>query len=253
MGLLSFLKRQTDAAPEAPAAAAPDAVTAARTRARRRLIGAAVLLVIGVIGFPLLFETQPRPIPVNIPIEIPGKDGLPPLRLPAATPALSPAPAAVLSAAETPAEIVEKSAEQGREPTPISAAAPVKSATPATAPANTSAAKPELAAAKPAPPSKSADDGDRARALLAGKAGSSAGEAADRVVVQVGAYTEPAKLQDVRQKVEKLGFKTYTQEVQSGGVKQTRVRVGPFANRAEADKVAARLRASGLPVAVYAL
>ena len=255
MGLLSFLKRQTDAAPEAPAAAAPDAVTAARTRARRRLIGAAVLLVIGVIGFPLLFETQPRPIPVNIPIEIPGKDSLPPLRLPAATPALSPAPAAVLSAAETPAEMVEKSAEQGQEPAPISAAAPAKPATPAAAAANTptSAAKPEPAAAKPAPPGKSADDGDRARALLAGKAGSSAGDATDRVVVQVGAYTEPAKLQDVRQKVEKLGFKTYTQEVQSGGVKQTRVRVGPFASRVEADKVAARLRASGLPVAVYAL
>ena len=244
MGLLSFLKRQTDAATEAPAAAAPDAVMAARTRARRRLIGAAVLLVIGVIGFPLLFETQPRPIPVNIPIEIPGKDGLPPLRLPAATPALSPAPAAVLSGAEAPAEMVEKSSDQGKERSLPAPAAP---------PANVAAAKPEAAVAKPAPSNKTADDGDRARALLAGKVDPSASEAADRVVVQVGAYTEPAKLQDVRQKVEKLGFKTYTQVVQSGGVKQTRVRVGPFANRAEADKVAARLRASGLPVAVYAL
>ena len=256
MGLLSFLKRKTDTSPEAPAAAAPDAVTAARTRARRRLIGAAVLLVIGVIGFPLLFETQPRPIPVNIPIEIPGKDALPPLRLPAAAPALPPASAAVLSATETPAEIVEKAADQGKErsvSTPAPAAPPVKAAAAKPEPATV---KPGAATAKPAAPTMSADDGERARALLAGQASPAAPashEAADRVVVQVGAYSEPAKLQDVRQKLEKLGFKTYTQVVESGGVKQTRVRVGPFANRAEADKVAARIRASGLPVAVYTL
>jgi DedD protein len=33
-----------------------------RRRARHRLIGAAVLVLIGVVGFPLLFDTQPRPI-----------------------------------------------------------------------------------------------------------------------------------------------------------------------------------------------
>ena len=75
MGLLSFLKRQSDAPAEA--VAPPDAVAVARTRARRRLIGATVLLVVGIVGFPLLFETQPRPVPVNIPIEIPRKDGAP--------------------------------------------------------------------------------------------------------------------------------------------------------------------------------
>ncbi|MCW5636989.1 MAG: hypothetical protein KIT17_26910, partial [Rubrivivax sp.] len=45
-----------------------DAVAAARTKARRRLVGAAVLLAAGVIGFPLLFETEPRPLPPNLPI-----------------------------------------------------------------------------------------------------------------------------------------------------------------------------------------
>ncbi len=32
-----------------------------RRRARHRLIGAAVLVALGVIGFPILFDTQPRP------------------------------------------------------------------------------------------------------------------------------------------------------------------------------------------------
>ena len=56
---------------------------AGRTRARApRLIGAVVLVIVGVIGFPLVFETQPRPIPVDIPIEIPRKDGAPALAMP---------------------------------------------------------------------------------------------------------------------------------------------------------------------------
>ena len=37
-----------------------------RKRAKHRLIGAAVLVLVGVVGFPLLFDSQPRPIPVDI-------------------------------------------------------------------------------------------------------------------------------------------------------------------------------------------
>lgn len=318
MGLLSFLKRHPDTAQEAPPAAQPDAVAAARTRARRRLIGATVLLGIGVVGFPLLFETQPRPIPVNIPIEIPRKDGLPPLQLPAAAPPLAPASGAVLTRepaqpADAPAEpvaaaaarapeITERAGEQGRElPPPVAALArPAASATrpadrPAdkpARPASQAAAKapaspavtptaakpaaslpatkvadkpktPDKPADKPAdkahgqhaadakPPAKPADDGARAKALLDGQAAASA--AAARVVVQVGAYGDGAKLAEARQKLEKLGLKTYTQVVTVDGAKRTRVRVGPFANKAEADKAAARIKAAGLPVAILTL
>src|SRR5471032_301466 len=94
MGLLSIFQRnkQTAAKPEtsgrggkSPARQAPlantrnpsetaEAVREARARARRRLMGATVLLLIGVIGFPLLFETRPRPIPVDLPIEIPARN-----------------------------------------------------------------------------------------------------------------------------------------------------------------------------------
>jgi DedD protein len=80
MGLFSFL--QGKPASDGERAGAADPVQAARSRARRRLIGAAVLLGTGVIGFPLLFETQPRPIAVDIPIEIPRKEGAPSLPLP---------------------------------------------------------------------------------------------------------------------------------------------------------------------------
>ena len=252
MGLLSLFKRSNDA--EAPATAAPDAVAAARSRARQRLIGATVLLGIGVIGFPLLFETQPRPIAVDIPIEIPRKNGVAPLALPAPGPALSAASAAV-RVAETaapadarppaPAEIVERADDAGRElaAKPDAVAAPTKAA----AASAVAAAKP--AASKPAA-ARSDDDGARARALLEGQ---SASAPTARLVVQVGAYSDADKLREARQKLEKIGLKTYTQVIEVDGAKRTRVRVGPFETRADADKAAARIKAAGLPVAILTL
>ncbi|MEG1734803.1 MAG: SPOR domain-containing protein, partial [Comamonas sp.] len=59
-----------------------ETVEAMRRRARHRLIGAAVLVLVGVVGFPLLFDTQPRPIPVDIPIEIPDRDNAAPVVVP---------------------------------------------------------------------------------------------------------------------------------------------------------------------------
>ena len=252
MGLLSIFKRSNNA--EAPTAAAPDAVVAARSRARQRLIGAAVLLGIGVIGFPLLFETQPRPIAVDIAIEIPRKEGAPLLVLPPAAPTLSPASAAVLAypsvAPETdrpaarvpvPAEIVERADDGGREAGAKAAAAR------ATAASATAAPKP--AASRPMA-ARPADDGARAQSLLNDQPASAP---AARVVVQVGAYSDADKLREARQKLEKLGLKTYTQVVEVDGAKRTRVRVGPFESRADADKAAARIKAAGLPVAILSL
>src|SRR6218665_3801138 len=67
-----------------PKAAAPaQTVEALRRRALHRLIGAAVLVLAGVIGFPLVFDNQPRPIAVDIPIEIPDRNKAAPLVVPA--------------------------------------------------------------------------------------------------------------------------------------------------------------------------
>ena len=253
MGLLSYFKRKS----EAPAAVTPpaevDGVAAARTLARRRLIGASVLLGIGVVGFPLLFENQPRPIAIDIPIEIPRKDGAPALVLP--PPVTEPAPVAAPAAkvASVPAELVERSADEGREVAasapglkPPGKSSPVATPTPTPTPASAAGLMP----AKPlAPAAKPADDGGRARALLEGEAIVSSAH----VVVQVGAFADAGKLAEVRHKLEKLGLKTYTQVVEVEGSKRTRVRVGPFANRAEADKAAARIRAAGLPAAILTL
>ena len=77
------LNRGSSSNPTAPGAAQPESMDVIRRRAKHRLIGAAVLVLIGVVGFPLLFDAQPRPIAVDIPIEIPGKNTVKPLTLPA--------------------------------------------------------------------------------------------------------------------------------------------------------------------------
>lgn len=44
-----------------------------RRRARQRLIGATVLVLLAVVGFPMVFDTQPRPVPGDLTLDIPSK------------------------------------------------------------------------------------------------------------------------------------------------------------------------------------
>jgi len=277
-----MFKQKRDPAPDKPRLEPADAVQQARTRARQRLIGAVVLLAIGIIGFPLVFETQPRPIPVDVPIEIPRRDSLPPLAMPPArvparpapSDATANAPAAPTSApasaaagrAPMPATrsgegvITESSADAGREinpparPTPSERAAsrPVAQASAAEAPRR--AASTAVAAAPAAPTaaaSRSAADGERARALLEGRPVASADE--QRFVVQVGAFADAEAARETRKNVEKLGMKTYTQVAQTSAGSRIRVRVGPFATRGEAEAALAKAKAAGLNAVLLTL
>ncbi|MFG6439399.1 SPOR domain-containing protein [Roseateles sp. LKC17W] len=255
MGLFSFLKRD-DAASTAAApkksksgakAGAADDVQVLRVRARRRLIGAAVLVAVGVVGFPLIFETQPRPIPVDLPIEIPRKEAAPPLTVPTREP---------LSQAEPPARAPASSPAVELPVEPRVAEKPVDK--PPEKPVEKLAEKPVdkppvekpvvKVAEKPADKPKAANDGARAQALLEGKE-----PAAARYIVQVGAYGESKAAQEVRGKVEKLGLKTYAQAVDTADGKRFRVRLGPFASRDEAERASAKLKSAGLPGAILTL
>ena len=201
-----------------------------RKRAKHRLIGAAVLVLVGVVGFPLLFDSQPRPIPVDIAIEIPARQSVKPLAT--ATPAS--ATSAPSAAPATPAP----------DPAPVASPAAVASVTPVPA---------APAAAVPAAP-RVADDSARAKALLEDKPVVAANESAElRLVVQVGAFADAAKAREVRLKLEKAGLKTYTQVADSKEGKRTRVRVGPFANKAEADQAALKIKALDLPATILSL
>lgn len=218
-----------------PSTPPPQSIDAVRRRARHRLIGASVLVLLGVVGFPLLFDTQPRPISVDIPIEIPAKSTPAPAVKPPAT-------AAAPAAAKPPAPSVEARETLSAREEVVEATAPPK---PASEPA------------KPAPA-----EAERARALLEGKtatpsattvATAPATAAAERLVVQVGAFSEEAGARTVRQKLEAAGLKTYTHVAETSDGRRIRVRLGPYNSRAEADKAAARVKALGLPAAVLTL
>jgi DedD protein len=211
-----------------------ESVDIIRKRAKHRLIGAAVLVLIGVVGFPLLFDSQPRPVPVDIAVEIPNKNTTRPLIMPQPQLGLT----STLEAETAPAATV----------------AAVPSTPPKAEPVTTQSA-PALptAPAAVAPVAPQVDDSARARALLEGKSPSSAAAADVRMVVQVGAYADAAKVREARLKLEKAGFKTYTQVVNTQDGQRTRVRVGPFPSRAEAEQVAGKIKSLGLPVSILTL
>lgn len=217
----------------------PQSIEAVRRRARHRLIGASVLVLLGVLGFPLLFDTQPRPIAVDIPIEIPAKNASSvsvSAGKPGAAPKRSASSAEAVSSAESLGEREELVAPDA----------------PATRP---SAAKAEATPRAPAKPVASRET-DRAKALPNDKPTATTAEpaeAAERVIVQVGAFADVLRAREVRRKVEAAGLKTYTHVAETPEGRRIRVRVGPFTTRAEADRAAARIKAQGLPAAILTL
>jgi DedD protein len=104
-----------------------------------------------------------------------------------------------------------------------------------------------------------ADEGAKARALLEGQAATavaatkSVPSAGGRFVVQVGAFAEATSVREVRNKVEKLGFKTYTQVVNIDGARRIRVRAGPYPTREEADRAAGQIKSAGLQASILPL
>jgi DedD protein len=262
-------------------AAAPDAagptetVGSLRRRALHRLIGAFVLVLVAVIGFPLLFDTQPRPVAVNAPIAIPDKDHVPPLRAPQPPASSSRLNASAgLSAGE---EVVALAPTRASAPAaaPASAAVPARVSMPATPAAAASARAPASAAtpaasratvaSQPVPSRREAEartrreqaEAARVRALLEGRASSSAAPpvsaGAGRLVVQLGAFADADKARQVRQQAERAGVKTYVQVVDTKDGKRTRVRAGPFGSRVEAERAAAALKKAGLSGSILTL
>jgi DedD protein len=231
---MAFFKFRKGGDDKIAAAAPPESVEAMRKRAKHRLIGSAILVLIGVIGFPLLVDKQPRPIDVNIPIEIPDKDKVKPLAAPAPV-----APGPVVPA-EPPSATAAGQVGDATAPIPAGAK-PAAAVEPKPVPKP--ASKPVEKAA-----GKAADKGG------AEKAASKPAAAADeRFVVQVGAFSEVTRAREARLKLERAGLKTYTQVLETKEGRRIRVRVGPFTTKAQADKAVEKIKKLDLPAAVLTL
>jgi DedD protein len=88
--------------------------------------------------------------------------------------------------------------------------------------------------------------------VLAPAAASPSGTQA-RFIVQVGAYADAARVKEARAKLESAGLKTYAQVVETKDGPRTRVRLGPYLDKAEADRVAQKVKSLDLPAAILSL
>jgi DedD protein len=269
-GRFSSTQTGADALSNAPA----ESVEVIRKRARHRLMGSVVLVLGAVVGLPLLFDSQPRPVAIDTPIVIPDRNQTSPLSATAGsakTGAIKEGLAQdqVIAAGQTGAaksavtnsagldpheEVVTKDSKAEvrlepkpelkaeAKPEPKSENKPEPKAEPKTESKNDSKLE-----AKP-----DAKEAAKAKALLDGKEAPKAGDAV-RSVVQVGAYADLAKAKEARDKLESAGFKTYTQEIDTKDGKRIRVRVGPFATKEEADKTAEKIRKLNLQTSVLKL
>ncbi len=204
----------------------PPTLEAVRKRARHRLMGASVLVLAGVIGLPLLFDKQPRPIQVDFPIDLPAKQ----VAKPAPLAQTAPPPAVKVEGLDAKEEVLSTSQSSpstpGAQPTTVAHAEP--------------AARAEHVAEPTAQPEKPEKPEDATKPTV-------------RIVVQVGAFADANRAREARSKLEKAGLKTYTHVADTPDGKRIRVRAGPFATRAEADKAALKAKSVGLPAAILTL
>jgi DedD protein len=89
--------------------------------------------------------------------------------------------------------------------------------------------------------------------LLNSKAADESSVEGGRFVVQVGAFADPARAREIRLKLERAGLKTYTHVAETKDGKRTRVRVGPFTVKADAEKAAEKIKKLNLPAALLTL
>jgi DedD protein len=224
-----------------------------RKRARRRLVGAIVLVLLTVVFLPMALDNEPKPLSKNVDIQVPALDsaenkfpgGQPAPETPPLTPAeprtieLPPEPKVeppVVSAESikpAPLPEPEKKPEAPKPPEPVKKAEPAKK--PESAKKAETAKKPEPA--KPQPKETKHE---------VAKTSSMAPIEAQGYVVQLGAFSTSANAKQLYEKVRAARLPAYMEPVPAGGGAKTRVRAGPFPTEDAADKARQKLLQSGL-------
>lgn len=252
-----------------------------RGRARRRLVGAIAVVVIMVVGLPMVLDKTPKPMDQNIAINIPSQElpdaasrlSPPPAPAAAATvatgkigeqqpavPAVAPVqPVAAPAAAVTgPAA---NPAEPAKVPTPA-AAGPVTEAGKAEAPKTPMAEKASIPADKPKDKTadkpaekKAAEVADKPQEKKASSTADKAKESKTAAAakpgkggfaVQLGVFSSAANVKQLQAKLSSRSIRSYTETLKTSAGEKIRVRVGPYANRQDADKARDKLKAIGI-------
>jgi len=248
-----------------------------KKRARRRLIGAVAIVLAVVVGLPMVLDSEPRPLNKNIVIQIPSKDAVTPL--PDIKQEISPAPDQPVSqpsaaTVETPPKPVVAPPVAVAPVAPVVPVAPATLAAPKTAgtesrsdsrhvaevnakketpvkeaqiketPVKETPVKPKIETKVSDTHVASNDESARALAILGGT--DPAARPVVRLVVQVGAFATQEKVNELQGKLAAAGIKSFTQKVATSSGDKIRVRVGPFSDKAAAEKMKLQLEKIGL-------
>lgn len=223
---------------------AADPVLPEKKRARRRLIGAVALVLAAVVGLPMMLDSEPQPLADDIAIHIPSKDKPVAEGSIGATDAAGPA-----TSSEPKEETAERPRADDQLPAAAAAAAPRPEVKPAAESAKAAAVKPAVRAnAKTETGSaKQAAEEARVRALLEGKPDPrETQKKSDKYVIQVAALATKEKVDELQAKLKDAGIKSYTQQVATAAGNRTRIRIGPFASKDEAETMRAKIVKLGL-------
>ena len=198
-----------------------------KRRARRRLIGAIVLVTVIIVVLPMVLDSEPKPVSHDIAVQIPSPDAgtFTPkvVPLPGSKAATGASKAAESKAAARPME-EQKSAAA---PPVLLSPEPVKAA-----PKETAKETPKPAKAAPAKPAKAPKP--------------AAKPAGGQFAVQVIALADAEKAKQMQAKIAASGIKAYTEIVKTAKGDVTRVRAGPYATREAAEKAREQLKAIGM-------
>ena len=195
-----------------------------KKRARRRLVGAIVLVTAVAVVLPMILESEPKPASQNITIQIPSPEaGVLTAKPAPLKPIENPAPVAKPQTAAKPEAKPAAKVEPKPQVITKTEAKPVAKTEPKTQAATPVPAKPVKKAEIPAKPATGA--ADAAKTAAAGD-----------YVIQVVALADAARAKDMHAKITAAGLKAYTEVVQTANGPVTRVRVGPYPSREAAEK-----------------
>jgi DedD protein len=190
-----------------------------KRRARRRLIGAIVLVAAMVVVLPMVLDTEPRPVSQNITVRIPSPDANVFTPKAASSPVSKPATGkSAVSQVNGKSAAAPSGSQEAPKP-----AAQLEAAKPAKAEKPKAPAKTATKAAKPAAPAESGP-----------------------YVVQVIALADAEKARRMQQQIAAAGIKSYTEVVKTVKGDVTRVRAGPFGTREAAEKAREQLKSLGM-------
>lgn len=208
---------------------------------KERLVGAAVLVIIGVLVIPALLDGPPPDEPVRVDLELPtsgkaSKSHTIRLDVPADRPATPASGSIARPEVSTPV----RASAQDAEPTAAEATQPAP-------PAGAEEAQQQPAPRAEQPKADQQEQTESGKPAAAAAAPRAASDMSGGWVVQLGSFSSEDNAARLSQQLRDSGYDVFVSRISAEGKTMHRVRVGPVPKKADAELLASKLKADGHP------